>query len=238
MIVLSLFDYTGIMVKPWAEAGYECICVDIQHPAEGRSDGNTSFIRLDLSGRSSDWELLAESFAGQEVIIFCFAECTELTLSGAKHWEAKRAANPAFQHQAIQPMLNTEELANKLNAPYMIENPRGMLSKLWRKEDYTFDPKDFGGYLPIDDEHPTYPDIIPPRDAYSKLTCIWAGNGFKFPVKSPVQEEFKLYRKGNGELLKVSKIVAKTGGSSLKTKNIRSATPRGYALATFLANRK
>mgnify|MGYP003149997532 CR=1 FL=1 len=30
-VVLSLFDLTGNMVRPWAEAGYECYCYDIQH---------------------------------------------------------------------------------------------------------------------------------------------------------------------------------------------------------------
>ena len=29
--VISLCDKTGNMVRPWAEAGFECICVDIQH---------------------------------------------------------------------------------------------------------------------------------------------------------------------------------------------------------------
>ena len=30
-IVLSLFDASGIMVQPWAEAGYHCITVDIDN---------------------------------------------------------------------------------------------------------------------------------------------------------------------------------------------------------------
>ena len=30
-IVISLCDLTGHMVLPWAEAGYECWCVDVQH---------------------------------------------------------------------------------------------------------------------------------------------------------------------------------------------------------------
>ena len=29
-LVLSLFDLTGNMVKPWAEAGYDTLCIDIQ----------------------------------------------------------------------------------------------------------------------------------------------------------------------------------------------------------------
>ena len=30
-IVLSLYDYTGVAVVPWAKAGYTCYCYDIQH---------------------------------------------------------------------------------------------------------------------------------------------------------------------------------------------------------------
>jgi hypothetical protein len=30
-VVLSLYDFTGEALKPWAEAGYECYAFDIQH---------------------------------------------------------------------------------------------------------------------------------------------------------------------------------------------------------------
>ncbi|QMV32327.1 hypothetical protein T2_00010 [Ralstonia phage Elie] len=39
-IVISCFDKTGNMVKPWAEAGYLCYCVDLQHAPGERRDGN------------------------------------------------------------------------------------------------------------------------------------------------------------------------------------------------------
>ena len=29
--VISLCDKTGNMVRPWAEAGHNCICIDVQH---------------------------------------------------------------------------------------------------------------------------------------------------------------------------------------------------------------
>lgn len=236
MIVLSLFDYTGIMVKPWADAGYECICVDIQHPAEGREEGNISFINLDLHPASDSWELLAEMLATEEVFIMGFPVCDDLTVAGAKHWEGKARWNQRFQDNAVAPFFRIEELANKLKAPFMIENPKGRSASLFRQPDYKFDPCDFGGYLPHDDKHPLYPDHIPGRDAYTKETWLWTGNGFVFPERRPVSPEFLIYRRENGEQLKVSRIVAKTGGSSRKTKNIRSATPRGFAAAVYVAN--
>jgi len=39
MKVISLFDTTGLMLKPWAEAGYECHAYDIQNKNEVDSDG-------------------------------------------------------------------------------------------------------------------------------------------------------------------------------------------------------
>jgi hypothetical protein len=39
-VVISLFDLTTNMVKPWAEAGYLCYCVDLQHATgHGRASG-------------------------------------------------------------------------------------------------------------------------------------------------------------------------------------------------------
>lgn len=240
-VVLSLFDFTGIMVEPWAEAGYECFIVDIQHPVlsttRQHGAGTITTLRLDLSARSDDWDFLAETFQDHDPIIFAFPVCTDLAYSGSKHWAGKAEENPNFQTAAAMPFFKVQELADKIGAPYMMENPQSRARKLYREPDFSFDPYHYGGYLPHMDPHPTYPDVIPSQDRYDKNTCIWCGNGFKMPERRPVEPEFRLYERGNGETLKVSPIVAKTGGSSLKTKNIRSATPRGYARAVFFANR-
>lgn len=88
-----------------------------------------------------------------------------------------------------------------------------------------FHPYEYGGYLPTIDEHPIYPEYIKPRDAYPKKTCIWSGGGFCMPEKKPVAVMPGYSDQHN-----------KLGGKSLKTKNIRSATPRGFANAVFIAN--
>ena len=46
MQIVSLFDYTGEALKPWAEVGYECFAYDIQHSGTHR-DG-ISFLHADL----------------------------------------------------------------------------------------------------------------------------------------------------------------------------------------------
>src|SRR5688572_13748304 len=30
-VVISLCDRSGVMVRPWADAGFECWCVDLKH---------------------------------------------------------------------------------------------------------------------------------------------------------------------------------------------------------------
>lgn len=117
-----------------------------------------------------------------------------------------------------------EKLANMYNVPWMVENPVGALSTLWRKPDFIFNPCAYGGYLPEDDKHPAFPEYIAARDAYTKKTCIWCGNGFKQPLFRPVPmpDEWE-----------DSKQHAKLGGKSKRTKMIRSLTPRGFARAVF-----
>lgn len=52
--VLSLFDYTGTMVRPWAEAGYPCIIVDIQHPEGERTEGNITRAVFEANARAME----------------------------------------------------------------------------------------------------------------------------------------------------------------------------------------
>ena len=55
--------------------------------------------------------------------------------------------------------------------------------------------------------------------------ALWTGNGFVMPPKVPVEPETGHSRQH-----------LKLGGKSAKTKNIRSATPRGFAIAVMAAN--
>jgi len=231
---IFLFDKTGIMAKPWADAGYLCYCFDGQHePGVSLSEREnilnvgmwfSNDVTGDLSGLDIDKIL---SITGRDIsFVFGFPECTDLAVSGAAHFEAKRKNNPFFQDEAMVLVKLVESLGVELGCPWGLENPVSVISSLWRKPDFCFHPYEFGGYLPGDDAHPLYPGYIKSRDAYPKKTCIWCGNGFKEPNKKPVH-----CAPGYSEQHK------KLGGKSLKTKNIRSATPRGFAIAVFEANK-
>jgi hypothetical protein len=229
--VISLYDYTGVAVTPWANAGYECFCYDIQHPEEGRTEltefgGVIHYQRLDLHDYNFIGELV-EKHGEKAAFMFAFPVCTDLAVSGAAHFKRKAEKNPHFQTQAASHAVACSMLGEALGIPYIIENPVSVLSTLWRKPDFSFQPFEYGGYIaPTEAEHPLYPDYIAPRDAYSKKTCLWTGGGFRMPKAQPVE----------CESFGSSAQHRKLGGKSMKTKNIRSATPRGFANAVFMYN--
>jgi hypothetical protein len=236
-MILSFYDVTGEMVLPWAEQGLECICFDIQHDWPSRvetfpSGGSIEYRHADLY-EAGIWSTLLDEFGGKSIdMVFGFPVCTDLAVSGAKHWAKKRAVNPHFQHVAVGRAMDVALFALNVGAPYMVENPVGAMGTIWRKADFYFHPCDYGGYIPDSQaDHPRYPDYIAPRDAYRKKTGIWSGNGFRTPRKNPV-EHMPLDKFG------MSRQFSKLGGKSAKTKNIRSATPRGFARAVWLEHKE
>ena len=223
--MISLFDYTGLMAIPWAEAGYTCLCFDMQHP-DGLSDSdvheNIKFVGADLSTENARIILGSICLGATIDFVAGFPPCTDLAVSGAGRFASKRAKDPEFQNKAMELVYFVGELGESLGVPWFLENPISVISTMWRKPDYKFHPYEYGGYLEDNDIHPMYPTVIPARDAYPKKTCLWSGGGFNMPDKRSVEP--------------TRDFVMKLGGRSERTKNIRSATPRGFARAVFLSN--
>lgn len=189
------------MVEPWAEAGYECWCVDIQHESGYYRQGNIVQVGADVLL----WNLpMPKKYA----IVFAFPPCTHLAGSGARWWKGKGLKKLS---EAIALVARCAEICEESGAPWMLENPVGALSTHWRKPDYKFDPCDYAGYL--DD---------PTEDAYTKKTCLWAGNGFIMPPKDEVVpfSGSKMHRLP----------------PSPERADLRAVTPKGFARAVFEAN--
>ena len=229
--VISLYDYTGEALKPWAEAGYTCHAFDIQHDEASLIDffeggGSISFRKADLHDHKN-LNAIHSAFADKPVAFgMAFPVCTDMAVSGAAWFKKKAEVDPFFQEAAVSYAIWCDRLFNSLHVPYFIENPVSVLATKWRKPDHTFHPYEYGGYIAKNNaQHPRWPDYIADRDAYPKKTCLWTGNGFVMPPKVPVEPETGHSRQH-----------LKLGGKSAKTKNIRSATPRGFAIAVMAAN--
>lgn len=158
-LVVSLCDLTGNMVRPWAEAGYECVCYDIQHGiGTDRVEDGISFKWANVRSLTLDDVWAAK-------IVFAFPPCTNLAVSGAA-WFQKKGLRGLID--ALEIVECCRQLCHASRAPYMIENPVSVLSSFWRKPDHTFDPCDYG-------------------DPYTKKTHLWTGGGFVMPPKNRVE---------------------------------------------------
>jgi len=236
-IVISLYDFTGEALKPWANDGYECYAYDIQHdPHETTKDyyfgsgGSIEYVHADLHDPSTILEIqnrfTTEIFT-PVVFGMAYCVCTNMAVSGASHFASKAKKDPDFQRKAVGYVKLCAMLFENLNVPYFIENPVSVLATQWRKPDYYFHPYEYGGYISYAEaEHPRWPEYIAPFDAYTKKTCLWTGGDFVMPTKVAVD-------KPDG----YSNQHLKLGGKSQRTKDIRSATPRGFAIAIHDANK-
>lgn len=208
-IIISCFDKTGNMVKPWADAGYECHIVDIQHPDGKTVDGNITKWGMDVK----TWEktFFEENPDTTSHVVFAnfFPPCTDLAVSGARWFAEKERKNPGTRKHAMDLVYWSDACGKRLKCPYFIENPVSVISSEWRKPDFTFHPYEYGGYTSRE------------TDGYSKKTCLWTGGGFKMPEKKVVEIHPKLK----------NKIHYMSPGPERQNK--RSATPMGFAQAVF-----
>lgn len=165
--VISLFDKTGNMVRPWADAGYRCICFDIQHVDKSVRDG-VMFVHWDaLVGLPTIPPDSLVEFG------FAFPPCTHLAVSGARWFKGKglRALAQSVEMFGVAAEFLEETV---IDGRYGLENPVSTISTYWRKPDYTFHPSDYTGF-----------EL---NDHYSKTTNIWAGEGFVMPAANRAPE--------------------------------------------------
>lgn len=160
--VLSLCDRTGNMVKPWVDAGFKAVTVDLQREA-APMPGRTHI--------TCDVRELVPAVLGRPAIVFAFPPCTHLASSGARWFKGK---GMSLLIEALQIVEACRVICEELDAPYMIENPVGTLATYWREPDHTFHPVHYAGYAPD-----------PAAEEYTKKTCLWTGNGFVMPDRKP-----------------------------------------------------
>lgn len=166
-IMISAFDKSTIMAQPWAAAGFECYCIDIQHPRGETRDGNIIRVGADVR----DW---LPPTAGEIAFAAFFPPCTDTAVSGAQWFQGKGLGALA---RAIENFKRAVDMATMMRCRFLIENPVSTISSYWRKPDFIFHPNHYG-------------------DPYLKTTCLWVGGGFQMPERTPVEpvEGQKLWR--------------------------------------------
>lgn len=223
-VVYSLFDGSGLMVQPWAEAGYECYCFNADSGDHGKYEmrvehPNIHYINAWIEpGFDPANDRGCVTGIPKPGIIFAFPPCTLMAQSGSKHQRADDDITLAVEWAKV-----AMHLGNKYGCPWMVENPIGKLCTAWPKPSAYFHPFEYGAYMREEDEvfHPRMPKF----DGYTKRTAIWHGNGFIMPDKEPGPINIGYFWAWRW-----------TGGKSARTKQLRSLTPRGFARAVFADN--
>lgn len=208
---LFLCDLTGIAAQPWAEAGYECWCIDIEHSirkprVEQNGAGLIHFVWGDVRNFRPPSGLDPRSL----VFGCAMTPCTHVAGSGARDFATKGGA---MLRDAIEMFDAAGVILAWSGAPYYRENPVGYFSTIPHigKPDHYFDPCDYAGWCEADN--------------YTKRTCLWTGNGFVMPPPQPApwlgEPDDRIHK----------------ATPSDDRGSIRSASPLGFNRAVFAANR-
>lgn len=147
--------------------------------------------------------------------------CTDYAVSGARWFKDKDKDGRTAESQKLCD--KTKEIIEYFNPVFwVVENPVSRIHKLnpWLgKVKFYFHPYEFAGYG-FEGER------------YTKKTCLWGK--FNNPVKKPMSPEHtgnygKIHypRREDGTAI---------GWNTIECKNIRSATPIGFAWAFYRAN--
>lgn len=172
MKVLLACEESQAVTKELRKLGHEAYSCDILpcsggHP-EWHIQGDAVKVMYDLSNK---WDMM-----------ICFPPCTDLTVSGAAHFEKKiadgrqQASIDFFMKFVYAPI---DKIA--------IENPIGIMSNLYRKPDQVIQPYYFG-------------------DPFQKSTCLWLKNLDLLERTNTVGKgEFSEFISAKGEKKRMSK---------------------------------
>jgi hypothetical protein len=229
--LLSLFDFTGAWARPFEQAGWNVLQVDIKHGDDVR----------DFSAR---WlvENVCQGFVVDGVV--ASPPCTDFARSGAAHWAAKDAdgRTAASVHLVYQVLRTVDFLRPDF---WALENPIGRIARLVPElgtPTCVFDPCDFAGWTEASRKEWRQLDALRARhtgsaftaqevalvkrtNAYTKRTALWGC--FRCPTFRRV-EPVRTSKQGSW--------LQQLGGAGERTKEARSVTPAGFARAFYAAN--
>lgn len=216
--VVSLFDLTGHWAQPWANDGrFDVFTVDLQ------SGGNV----LDLT---------PASFSNVKVVLAA-PPCTHFTTASTRHWprydvEGSTAHSTLLVNQTLKLI---DAWRPKV---WGLENPKAgrlktLVPRLADTPRFNFDPYMYAGYLdqealdpgPGDGSFRAQANRAFKTERYRKGTAIYGECNTPTPMSlDPLDTEL-------GGQTAISSVPP-----GPQRANIRSATPRGFAYAFYLAN--
>ena len=234
--LLSLFDHSGEWSRPFAEAGWNVLQVDLKH-------GD------DIRQFSAEW-LLENVLQGYDAVdgILAAPPCTDFTVTAARHWKNQDASgSTACSVELVRQALRTVDFLKP--AFWAIENPAGRIAALVPgvgARRMVWDPCDFAGWT-----FPTRKDLrrlellrkknLDAGDAFTKDEVDFVKRINAYTKRTVLYGDFNAPEKRRLEPINTSKWgswLQSLGGKSAKTKELRSITPAGFARAFYEATKE
>jgi hypothetical protein len=205
--VIFLCDVSGKAAEPWAEAGYRCYCVDIQHSI--RRDRVVQHGAGEIHFVWGDVRSWTPPKGVRPIFGVAMTPCTHVAGSGARDFRKKSGY---FLRDSLEYYEGARHGFEWAGIDYMMENSVGVLSSIPHigKPDYYFHPNQYTGHCADDN--------------YTKLTCVWASAGFVMPpeFKDPTlgEPDDRIHKAPPGD----------------DRADFRSASPRGFFRAMHAVN--
>jgi len=138
MNILVACEESQVVCSAFRQAGHKAWSCDIEECSGGHPEWHLKTDLENVLSLNLDWDM-----------IIAFPPCTHLAVSGAKHWKKKQ--EDGRQQKAIDFFMRIAEYdCEKI----VIENPVGIMSRVWRKPDQIINPWQFG-------------------HSVNKKTCLW-----------------------------------------------------------------
>lgn len=213
MRVLVACEESQTVCRAFRKLGHEAYSADIQEPSGGHPewhilgdvlpliDGDCAFTTMDGQQHRiyGEWDM-----------IIAFPPCTDLAVSGARHFAKKRA--DGSQERSKQFFLKFTKAKCKRIA---IENPVGIMSTCYRKPDQIVQPWQFG-------------------ENYQKTTCLWFVGDFPKLIPNVTKKpdfQHHTWIDKNGKQKRQTEWYYSTRLQGRKRGKIASKTPQGLANA-------
>lgn len=148
MRVLVACEHSGRVREAFRAKGHDAYSCDIL-PSEDGSKWHIQHDALEVMRGCDYWGNYGVLKRWNWDLLIAHPPCTHLAVSGARHFEEKRA--DGRQQEAIDFFM---ALANAQIPRIAIENPVCIMSSVWREPDQIIQPHEFG--------HPEF-----------KATCLW-----------------------------------------------------------------
>jgi hypothetical protein len=198
-ILIACEESQAVTIE-FRKLGFEAFSCDLLPCSGGHPEWHIQKDVFEVIGDGSKWDMM-----------IAFPPCTDLAVSGARHFERKIA--DGSQQKSIDFFMR---LANCNIPKIAIENPIGIMSGKWRKPDQIIQPWQFG-------------------DKAQKSTCLWLKNLPKLDPTDIVEKgEFFEFTSKKGEKKRMpmwyykALLEAKTPE---QRRTLRSKTFKGIAVA-------